>query len=590
MQSGLREEYARISALYDVLFRINNLQHSGSHSLEFAQLSTRAHTLLCANPFHAFLRTPPNDMPVDRFIQMPEGTIMVGNIISFGLCGSIEYLRQDRALLEYVTSIWPEIFDWIYYMCPLNHEYDYSSLDSATLKTLTITMERIQTNLHGVTLLQASDEQIDVFLHPNHNIAQLTADIYMRGSRIRDLQTRSGQAELKGFRDVVLRTTGVLLLVLDMAHKHRGGSAFQVFLAAANGRPRRLYSAAGRYLRTVRVQDANMWDSADPQAIFLRQLTGRPALAVRRYPSVMIVGLMKMIRAWPTSPSPRGPSSFQRIYDLILMFCTNDPHATACFVKHGLLNLFSFDMRLPPRELTPILGCIARALVSRKPLKVLCGPLNAAFKNDPDPSLAELAAAAEVYDSLRDVAAKDWKRAKHCANMRCPSPADAQLRACTCSQALYCSVSCQALHLTEGDHRDHCNNNSEDEGKMTPRDVHFLFHIVRFLVLERFDEIMDKVTPNRSARITLDIRSCVPKIGFQSSPVFAPERTQFWVDATIEYPGWPNVHEFVFYPRGSEEPPFMPLTHGYMDAWARYDERRAQTSGTRLANDDASAM
>ena len=45
-------------------------------------------------------------------------------------------------------------------------------------------MERIQTNLHDVTLLQASDEQIDVFLHPNHNIAQLTADIYMRGSRI----------------------------------------------------------------------------------------------------------------------------------------------------------------------------------------------------------------------------------------------------------------------------------------------------------------------------------------------------------------------------------------------------------------------
>ncbi|KAL1682913.1 hypothetical protein EV122DRAFT_273896 [Schizophyllum commune] len=288
MQSELKDEYASISALYDVLFRLNNIQHSDSHSLEFAQLSSHAHTMLRANPFHAFLRTPPDDMPVDGFIKMPEGTIMVGNIISFGLCGSIEYLRQDRALLEYITAIWPEIFDWIYYMCPLNvnHEYDYSSLDSATLKTLTITLERIQTNLHGVTLFQASEEQIDVFLHPNHNIAQLTADIYMRGSRIRDLQTRSGQAELKGFRDVVLETTGVLLLVLDMAHRHRGSSASQVLLAAANGRPRRLYSAAGRYLRTVRVQDANMWDSADPQAIFLRQLTGRPALAVRRYPSV----------------------------------------------------------------------------------------------------------------------------------------------------------------------------------------------------------------------------------------------------------------------------------------------------------------
>ncbi|KAL1662908.1 hypothetical protein GGF50DRAFT_58014 [Schizophyllum commune] len=589
MQSELRDEYARISALYNVLFRLNDLQHTDSHSLKFAQLSTRAHTLLCANPFHAFLRTPPDDIPLERFLRTPEGTIMVGNIVSFGLCGSIETVRHDEPLLEHVTAIWPAIFDWIYYMCPLNHKYDFGSLDNATLKLLTTTLDRIRLNIHGVALLQASEAQRDVFLHRNHNVAQLAADIYMRGSRIQGCDKGATHAELKSFTEVVLRFAGALFRVLDMAHRHRGGSASQVLLAA-HGRPRRFYSAAGRYLRMISVQDANIWDSVDMQALFIRQLTGFPALAVHRYPRIMIIGLMKMIRAWPTKPSPHGPSSFQRIYDLILLFCTNDPHATACFVKHGLLGLFSFDTRLPPRELTPILGCISRAIVSRKPLKVLCGPLNASFKNAQDPSLAELAAAAEAYDSLRDATAKDWKRAKHCANMRCSSPADAQLRACTCSQALYCAVSCQGLHLTEGDHHDHCNNNIQDEGKMTPRDVHFLFHIVRFLALERFDEIMDKVTPNRSARITLDIRSCVPKIGFQSSPVFAPERTQFWVDATIEYPGWPNVHEFVFYPTGGEEPHFMPLTHGYIDAWTQYDERRAQSSGTILENHDASAL
>ncbi|KAI5834599.1 hypothetical protein K523DRAFT_369005 [Schizophyllum commune Tattone D] len=556
MQSELRDEYARISALYDVLFRLNDLQHTDSHSLEFAQLSTRAHTLLCANPFHAFLRTPPDDIPLERFLRTPEGTIMVGNIISFGMCGSIETVRHDEPLLEHVTAIWPAIFDWIYYMCPLNHKYDFGSLDNATLKLLTTTLDRIRLNIHGVALLQASEAQRDVFLHRNHNVAQLAADIYMRGSRIQGCDKGATHAELKSFTEVVLRFAGALFGVLDMAHRHRGGSASQVLLAA-HGRPRRFYSAAGRYLRMISVQDANIWDSVDMQALFIRQLTGFPALAVHRYPRIMIIGLMKMIRAWPTKPSPRGPPSFQRINDLILKFCTNDPHATACFVKHGLLDLFSFDMRLPPRELTPIVGCIARALVSRKPLKVLCGPLNAAFKNDPDPSLAELAAAAEVYDSLRDVAAKDWKRAKHCANMRCSSPASAQLRACTCSQALYCSE------------------------KMTPRDVHFLFHIVRFLVLERFDEIMDKVTPNRSARITLDIRSCVPKIGFQSSPVFAPERTQFWVDATIEYPGWPNVHEFVFHPTGGEEPHFMPLTHGYIGTTTTFDTRAFDLTGRR---------
>ncbi|KAI4527059.1 hypothetical protein K525DRAFT_264517 [Schizophyllum commune Loenen D] len=116
---------------------------------------------------------------------------------------------------------------------------------------------------------------------------------------------------------------------------------------------------------------------------------------------------------------------------------------------------------------------------------------------------------------------------------------------------------------------------------ITPRDVLFIFHIVRKCVINNFDYIMESVAPRRNAQVAVDLREAPLKLSVHHWACACgdleadPTKARLRAEALIDYPWWPKSIAFEFLPKGSEHPPFTPLTFGYLNSWNRYDRRQA---------------
>ncbi|KAL1712657.1 hypothetical protein EV715DRAFT_296871 [Schizophyllum commune] len=116
---------------------------------------------------------------------------------------------------------------------------------------------------------------------------------------------------------------------------------------------------------------------------------------------------------------------------------------------------------------------------------------------------------------------------------------------------------------------------------ITPRDVHFIFHIVRKCVINNFDYIMESVAPRRNAQVAVNLRVAPLKLSVHHWACACgdleadPSKARLRAEALIDYPWWPKSIAFEFLPTGSAYPAFAPLTFGYLNSWKRYDKRQA---------------
>ncbi|KAI4527060.1 hypothetical protein K525DRAFT_264518 [Schizophyllum commune Loenen D] len=412
-------ELACASALYPLLVRLNNMQSSEGDTVEFRQLVHRARRLILRNPFRVFtLRSPPIDMPLERFLATVDGHNMNEMLLVFGFISQIRSFDGDRDIMHHVTAIWPALYDWLYYLCPLMYDFDFGNMDPRRREKLAIVLQRALSAIHYVSILDLSQEMADVVLSPTHNVAQLAAGFFMRGSRVlRSLEPL--RPEFSGIKESLLKIPGILMRVL-MRTEHQLGRwevAPSVLFAAAHRHPPRLYNAVGRYLRVLETQDAWLWDAVGMLTVAIFRFAAVPSLSVHRYPTSMIGGLTEILHFGRKHLSPRGTSKAQRVFDLLAQLCATDSHATICAIRYGLLDiLLDHGQRLPERSMDSLQNSITHALVSRRSLKALIGPLQDALDKSPPPSIVSIITAARLYDPLLDFTARDWQRVARCAN------------------------------------------------------------------------------------------------------------------------------------------------------------------------------
>ncbi|KAI5824064.1 hypothetical protein K523DRAFT_333356 [Schizophyllum commune Tattone D] len=170
-----------------------------------------------------------------------------------------ELFQGDPFLISQVISAWPGLYEWLGFLFPMNHRFDYPMFIGNARHTLTLALSSASAIVSSVTTgLKLSRAQWENVLDTQHSVLGLAVSLYIGSVSLSGLHTQNAQT------DILLLPLGKSVLSLAKTlhmvahHMKRKDLAALEILELLQGHPRRLLRAMGHCNQIlIHSEDAN---------------------------------------------------------------------------------------------------------------------------------------------------------------------------------------------------------------------------------------------------------------------------------------------------------------------------------------------
>lgn len=457
---------------------------------------TKVLKLLRKHPFQVFYADTPL-LPLHAFAPSTHGGQMVLALKAFAMIRTLSIqddLEQER-LWDPDLAMWPYVFRWTEYMCPLKdgpETFDSSRFDMAVVQTL---MDAVVGVFQAFITLTDADA-LAILSSLAYVPLRLAIYVWAGWPRLYFLEAADMSGNAKRIRSA-MTALPMLSNLLQCSNKAETDPAFRTeLLRITAGKPRLLFRLIGRHVETLTALEDGSGYSLWTQMMFAAQLLiPSLGLGIQDIPRIAVRAVVEVLRRYPTfeqsmTPYAAGKMRAQAML-MLSALCAVDPRALMYAIHIGVFPLYARIRGLHPDEdpetYDGMSAMVAGTLVRRKAVDDIVASLTEKpFTGFVD--LDMVIANTTARRCLLIVEAKsDWEHVGTCCNIMSETCTSTSLRACPCGQALYCSTYCQRAHWTDGEHCRLCPFSEDSDADlppepMSPKDLRFLVLITRAYV------------------------------------------------------------------------------------------------------------